>query len=303
MHYDPCQRTFDCEPTLTDSQVLAFCREGHLLLKGVVPAAINQRTCAWLDGDIPANPSYIPNGLTEADLDRIRFTHEPSSIFLEDWFVEHVLLNPQLAGAMRSLLGPNVGLPVLASHHRVDCPAEAQGWHQDADHVFGPELRFLEVFYFPQDTPLALGPTELVPGSHIQPARRDREEGGVFCDGPAGTIGIHHQSILHRRGLSTAKGLRRMLKYNYWRTTPPARNWIVEEGFDFQSAYYGGHGTARYYAHIFYWLCGKGDQFRIIGGQGWPWQTENQIGPSYGFDVAEGYQPNWRRDNPDGYAR
>ena len=303
MHYDTCQRTFDCEPTLTDSQVLEFCREGHLLLKGVVPDEINQRTCAWLDGDIPANPSYIPDGLTKADLDRIRSTHEPSSIFLEAWFVEYVLLNPQLAGAMRSLLGPNVGLPVLASHHRAECPMESQGWHQDADHIFGPEIRFLEVFYFPQDTPVELGPTELVPGSHIQPASRASEEGGVFCDGPAGTIGIHHQSILHRRGKSTAKGLRRMLKYNYWRTTPPARNWVVEEDFDFQRAYYGGHGTARYYAHMFYWLCGKGDQFRIIGGQAWPWQTENQIGPSHGFDAAAGYQPNWRRDNPDGYAR
>lgn len=301
MHYAPCQRTFDCEPTLTDSQVLAFCREGHLLLKGVVPSAINERTCAWLDGDIPANPSYIPAGLTQADLDRIRFTHEPSTIFLEDWFVDHVLLNPQLAGAMRSLLGPNVGLPVLASHHRAECPMEAQGWHQDADHVFGPELRFLEVFYFPQDTPVELGPTELVPGSHIRPASRDSAEGGAFCDGPAGTIGIHHQSILHRRGKSTAKGLRRMLKYNYWRTTPPVRNWKVEENFDFQRAYYGGHGTARYYAHIFYWLCGKGDQFRTIGGQAWPWQTENQIGPSYGFDAEEGHQPNW--NNSDGYAR
>ena len=34
---------------------------------------------------------------------------------------------------------------------------EAQGWHQDADHIYGPELRFLEVFYFPQDTPVELG--------------------------------------------------------------------------------------------------------------------------------------------------
>ena len=303
MYYDSCQRTFDCEPTLTDSQVLEFCREGHLLLKGVVPDEINQRTCDWLDGEIAANPSYIPDGLTAADLDRIRFTHEPSSIFLEDWFVEHVLLNPQLTGVMRSLLGPRVGLPVLASHHRVECPAEAQGWHQDADCIFGPELRFLEVFYFPQDTPVELGPTELVPGSHIQPAPRDREQEGVFCGGPAGTIGVHHQSILHRRSQSTAKGLRRMLKYNYWRTAPPQRDWLAEEDFDFQRAYYGGHGTARYYAHMFYWLFGKGDQYRIIGGQAWPWQTENQIGPSYGFDAEEGYQPNWRRDNADGYAR
>ena len=57
MHYDKDQRTFDCEPTLTDSQVLQFCREGHLLLKGVVSDEINQRTCDWLDGEIPANPS------------------------------------------------------------------------------------------------------------------------------------------------------------------------------------------------------------------------------------------------------
>ena len=156
MHYDSSRRTFDCEPTLTDTQVLQFCRDGHLEFKGAVPDEINQRTCDWLDGKIPAEPSYIPEGMTATDLERIRTTHEPSTIFLEEWFVEHVLLNPQLAGAMRSLLGANVGLPVLASHHRVECPAEPQSWHQDADHVFGPELRFLEVFYFPQDTPLSL---------------------------------------------------------------------------------------------------------------------------------------------------
>lgn len=302
MHYDKTQRTFDCAPTLTDSQVLEFCREGHLAFPGVVPDEINQRACDWLDGKISAEPSYIPAGMSDADLERIRASHEPSTIMLEDWFVEHVLLNPQLTGAMRSLLGPDVGLPVLTSHHRVECPAEPQGWHQDADHIFGPELRFLEVFYFPQDTPVELGPTELVPGSHIQPTQRDNSEGGVCCDGPAGTIGIRHQSILHRRGKSTASGIRRMLKYNYWRTAPPARDWIVEEDFDFQTAYYGGHATARYYAHMLYWLCGQGDEYRIIGGQGWPWQTPNQIGPSYGFAAEEGYLPNWRKGNGDGYS-
>jgi len=30
---------------------------------------------------------------------------------------------------------------------------------QDADCIFAPELNFLEVFYFPQDTPMELGPT------------------------------------------------------------------------------------------------------------------------------------------------
>jgi len=131
--YDEVGRTFDCDPTLTDTQVRDFCRRGYLLLQGVVSDEINQRTCDYLEGKIPANPSFMPIGKTHEDLDRIRASHEPSTIFLEDWFVEHVLLNPQLAGAMRSLLGVQAGLPILASHHGVDSPAPAQGWHRDAD--------------------------------------------------------------------------------------------------------------------------------------------------------------------------
>ena len=302
LHYDATTRTFDCEPTLNDSQVLDFCRQGYLILPGAVPDHINQRTCDYLEGRIPANPSYLPPGMSLQDLERIRASHEPSSIFLEDWFIEQVLLNPQLAGIMRSLLGRRVGLPVLASHHRVECPAQPQGWHHDADHVFGPELHFVEVFYFPQDTPAALGPTELIPGTHLGPNRRELSEKGVLAEGPAGTLGIHHQSILHRRGESTASGIRHMLKYNYWRTTPPQRDWIGEPGFDPHRAYYGGHNIARYVAHLYYWLSGAADQYRILGGQAWPWSSPNQIGPSYGFGQREGYLPDWRKQHQDGYA-
>ena len=303
MPYDSARRTFDCDPTLTDSEVLEFCRRGYLILPGVVPDEINRRTCDYLEGRLEARPCYVPPGMSAADLERIRASHEPSTILLESWFIEHVLNNAQLAGVMRSLLGPGVGLPVLASHHGVDCPMEAQGWHQDADHIFGPELNFLEVFYFPQDTPPELGPTELVPGTHLGPHQRTPEEKGVLSDGPAGTLGIHHQSILHRRAASTARGKRHMLKYNYWRTSPPRRDWRVESDFDLHTAYYGGHDEARYVAHMFYWLCGLGDQYRIIGGQGWPWSTENQIGPSYGFGCAEGSLPDWHRSSSDGYLR
>ena len=100
--------------------------------------------------------------MTAGDLQRIRDSHEPSSIFLEEWFLRDVLLNEQLVGVMRSLLGPSVQLPVLASHHGTQCPQPAQAWHHDADRVFGPELNFVEVFYFPQDTPIELGPNRTV---------------------------------------------------------------------------------------------------------------------------------------------
>ena len=93
-----------------------------------------------------------------------------------------------------------------------------------------------------------------------------------------------------------------MLKHNYWRTVPPQRDWIIEPDFDFQTADYWGHGIAKYIAHMFYWLCGKGDEFRIMGGQAWPWHNRNQIGKSYGFGLTEGYRPNWRNNNVDDYA-
>jgi len=302
MHYDPIRRTFDCSPTLTDRQVLEFCKAGFLVLEGAVSDEINQKALAYLNGDLASNPSYIPEGFSKTDLERIRLSNAPSTIILEDWFAENVLLNSQVTGVLRTLLGKDVGLPVLMSRHSVETPESGQNWHHDADAVFGPELNFLEVFYFPQNTPIELGPTEVVPGSHIGRSNREEDEAGTFTAGPAGTIAIHHQSIMHRRGRSTAKGYRHMLKYNYWRTVAPSLDWIKEESFDLRTADYGGHDVARYVAHMYYWLCGKGDEFRTLGGQAWPWQNENQIGPSYGFDSKNGYLPDWRKNNIDGYA-
>lgn len=67
MNYDATTRTFDCEPTLTDSQVLEFCRNGYLILPGVVGEETNQHTLAYLSGDVTPNPSHLPDGFTQAD--------------------------------------------------------------------------------------------------------------------------------------------------------------------------------------------------------------------------------------------
>ena len=292
MRYDRENRTFDCEPTLTDTQVLDFCRLGYLILEGVVPDDINQRAIEYLEGRLPANPTYIPEGMTTQDLERIRKANN-STLLLEDWFIEQVALNPQVAGVLRSLLGKNVGLPVVIGHHRVQCPEPPQKWHQDHDCIFGPQVHFIRVFYYPQDTPVELGPTGIEPESHLRPQPWHEGDKGIATAAPAGSLIVHHQSILHRKGESTATGVRHMLKYNYWRTVPPTRDWIIEPDFDFQTAYYGGHQLSRYIAHMFYWLSGKGDEFRLIGGQAWPHVHSRQIARSYGYKNSEGYLPNW----------
>jgi len=296
MQYNRQDRTFDCDPVLADSQVLEFCRQGYLLLQGVVSDEINQRTCDYLDGKIEIDPFKIPDHMTLVKLERIRSTHEPSSILLEQWFLDQIILNPQAAGAIRSILGKNVGLPVLMRNHRVNCPAPAQGWHHDADSIFSPETNYLQVFYYPQDTPVEMGPTEVLPGSHHRPTSREIDwcQGGLTV-APAGSIFLTCYPILHRRSVSIANGLRHLLKYNYWRTVAPERDWVRDPTFDFHQTNYGGHGEARYVAHQFYWLCGKGGQFRTIGGQAWPYSgsSHNAIGPSYGFGRQMGYLPDW----------
>ena len=93
--------TYDCQSALTDEQVVEFCRNGFLILEGVVPEQINRRTFGFVD----KNPSL-----------------EPLEILDEDWFVEAVIKNPQAVGVVRSLLGKNFKLPEQLANHRVECP-------------------------------------------------------------------------------------------------------------------------------------------------------------------------------------
>ena len=60
-------QTYDCEPTLTDQQVIEFCQKGFIILEAVVPDEVNRRVSDFLD----------------------EHTHlEPVEILAEDWFVE-----------------------------------------------------------------------------------------------------------------------------------------------------------------------------------------------------------------------
>ena len=78
------RKTYDCEPTMTDTEVLEFCKNGYLMLEGVVPDDVNRRTMEYCD-----QHSYM----------------EPSGILLEDWFVENVIVHPAAAGAVPLSLG------------------------------------------------------------------------------------------------------------------------------------------------------------------------------------------------------
>ena len=130
-----------------------------------------------------------------------------------------------------------------------------------------------------------MGPTELVPGTHfLRGARRFmRHYGnirkGVSSAAPAGSIFITHYNILHRATSSTASGVRHLLKYNYWRKTPPTRDWIVDPELDFGDVQFRtpvgdsiheNHWNALDPARLFHWLCGFGEDLGFKGGAAWP---------------------------------
>ena len=50
---------------------------------------------------------------------------EPRGILQEDWFVEHVIVNPIVAGVLRSLLGADLHLPIKMANHRIEWPDDA----------------------------------------------------------------------------------------------------------------------------------------------------------------------------------
>ena len=142
-----------------------------------------------------------------------------------------------------------------------------------------------------------MGPTEVLPSSHLlRVKRRYMTQYGsirqaVRTVAPAGSIFITHYSIWHRATTSTASGIRNLLKYNYWRTAPPRRDWAADPGCDFTEVQFGTgrnmpekwHDSVRV-VRLFLWLCGGGE-FAFSGGQSWP------ITCGSGNHIAEGMPP------------
>ena len=261
--------THDCPPTLNDSSVIDFCKNGFLILPGVVPDEINRKVVDYLDNEDSTSSPPLQT---------------------QDYFVEGVLKNPQAAGAVRSLLGRDFVLPDRIANHRGPLPSvpDSGGWHRDAGTIYTHELQYLQVFYYPEAVTDDMGPTEVVPASHFVRLKHNMmaHYGKIACAvstaSVAGTIFLTVYGILHRRTRATSgptgrSKFRNLLKYSYWRTTPPQRDWIIEPSIDFGQVdfrpesplfeqYHGAFATAK----MFCWLCGLEDQYFKHGGASWP---------------------------------
>jgi hypothetical protein len=111
-----------------------------------------------------------------------------------------------------------------------------------------------------------MGPTELCPGTHWRP-RSEPTASPVLTTATAGTVFITDYPIFHRRAASHEHCSRDLLKYMYWRTTPPCRDWVgSEKPFDFARADYNSP-----HAHAIMGDCLEVVRFGIDRMRLYPW--------------------------------
>lgn len=197
----------EIRPTMTDADVMAFVADGYVLLEGVVA------------GDIPhyaATPGKPLSQLPETSQ-----------------FLEQVVLHPLVAGVARSLLGLDFLVPTNTVHHVYDEPHPGQTWHTDGLTETGAGVSHLQCFYYPQPVEIADGPTIILPGSSHRLVDREAIAhygdllGQVALTVPAGSVVLTHYGLWHRAGPKLNNGRREMIKFSYFRTALPRRDWLT----------------------------------------------------------------------------
>ena len=196
-----------------------------------------------------------------------------------------LLDSPTVSGAMTSLLGENYAWaphrfphnsePVAATDRRDDFDPfqnnarmghgsiSGSGWHQDGHSKAGRSrwhtFRAANLFYFPQDTPLAKGPTRLLAGTHLYAnitlATPDQV---VLRDIPKGTAIIADFDVGHAGTPNRTDTTRYMLKFVVLRMQSPTRAtwdnhnpaWQTPDGL------FTPHDLPQAWASLWNWLRG-----------------------------------------------
>ncbi|WP_274365129.1 HEAT repeat domain-containing protein [Paenibacillus thermotolerans] len=195
---------------LTDEQMRKFIAEGFLILqtdfsKGFHDSLFEQLKKVYTEEGNPGN-NLLP---------RIRE-------------LQKVFDHPVITGALTSVLGPNY---MLHTHRHGHYNAEPKpgGWHKDSYWGYSRARNhhpwWAMVMYFPQDTPVELGPTSVMPGTQNYATRTfesDEHPGEALASGEAGTFALIHYDIWHRSTSNKLGTPRYMLKFEFMRTVAPA---------------------------------------------------------------------------------
>ena len=169
--------------------------------------------------------------------------------------LQRFLDSPVVRGAVTSLLGEDFYTQPHRHCHFNQPGSTGQEMHQDGGTRWSHHTRRLLMFYYPQDTPIELGPTGIVPGSQYYATK----EGATIVDefpviGNAGTTVLVDYDLFHRAMPNTTPRNRFMMKFLFARMSEPrAPSWHTE------SPEWPGNGDDdhRMFAHLWDWHHGR----------------------------------------------
>ncbi len=196
---------------LNDDQVADFIINGYHIVESPLSTEFHDGIYSKLNS-LPSNPGDEIN-IAVPELDQV---------------YEHL----SVIGALRSLLGNNYSIGEHRHCHKNHPGTRSQIWHQDNlniptlidGHSRVPDhIQSVLVMYYPQDVESNMGPTALIPGSHLFRSSPDRNASqGNFRDQKiatlkAGSLLILHYDIWHAGTANTSNRIRYMVKYLFER--------------------------------------------------------------------------------------
>ena len=141
------------------------------------------------------------------------------------------------------------------------------GWHQDGHSKSGRSrwhtFRAINVFYFPHDTPLEMGPTRLLAGSHLYATLREVvPEQVVFKPMKAGTIIVADFDLGHAGSPNRTEQSRYMLKFVALRMrNPESPSWNHQrEAWSTPDRLKTPDYLPTAWMSLWNWICGKSRQ-------------------------------------------
>ena len=231
---------------LTDAQMRDFIVNGYLTIKTELPRSVHE-TIYRKTQEYTENEGNLGNNI----LPRVP---ELQAVF-ED---------PAVRGAFTSILGENY---VMHSHrhpHQNRPHSDGQGFHKDS--YWGYQKvrhhcpRWAMAFYYPQDAPIEMGPSSVLPGTQYYSTRiTENDDGELALSGEAGTISVIHFDLWHRAMANQTDKTRYMMKFQFIRMdAPETPEWNVTdphwqpEGIDPATPVH--QGTWR---HVWNWVAGE----------------------------------------------
>jgi hypothetical protein len=198
---------------LTDAQVQDYLTNGYLVLDTGLPASFHGRVLGQI-ADL-----YVTEGNPGNDiLPRVPDLYE-------------VLRDPVVDGALQSLLGADYLIHPHRHCHENPSGSEGQRMHQDSyehdENVRHHRTRWAMAFYYPQDVPLEMGPTAVLPASqYFNSAEQAHRRAELPLCGAAGTVTVVHYDLWHRAMANASDRHRYMVKFLFTRMSEPrAATW------------------------------------------------------------------------------